>query len=87
MDSQENALVNASPVEEEVKNVVNQEAAAPEVVKAETAETPEKPEAPAAAEAPEASAAAETPEVPAAAETPEEPEEPEEKFLLLVVYH
>ena len=43
MDSQENTLVNASPVEEEVK-VVNQEAAAPEVSTTETAEPAAQPE-------------------------------------------
>ena len=41
MDSQENVLVNASPVEEEAK-VVNQEAAAPEVSTEETAEAPRR---------------------------------------------
>jgi hypothetical protein len=55
MDSQENILVNASPVEEEEKEVIKQEAAAPEVEKVE--------EAPAAAEAAEAT---ETPEPPKA---------------------
>ena len=43
MDSQENTLVNASPVEEEVK-VVNQEATAPEVSTTETAEPAVQPE-------------------------------------------
>ena len=45
MDSQENVLVNASPVEEEAK-VVNQDAAAPEVSTEETAEAPKEEEAP-----------------------------------------
>ena len=45
IDSQENVLVNASPVEEEAK-VVNQDAAAPEVSTEETAEAPKEEEAP-----------------------------------------
>jgi hypothetical protein len=61
MDSQENALVNASPVEEEAK-VVNQEAAAPEVSTADAAEKEaEAPQAdePVAVTEPEAIEAAE----------------------------